>query len=62
MHGWYFFGSSKKPEGNGLSLDQIFWLLIIVMSMSAAVFVMGTNIQGKGAAQTRVTLEILPWV
>jgi hypothetical protein len=46
LHGWYFFGSTKKPDGKGLSMDQIFWLIVIVLSMSAAVFVMGTNIQG----------------
>lgn len=28
-------------------MDQILWLIIIVLSMSAAVFVMGTNIQGS---------------
>ena len=45
LHGWFFFQQSQKEKKNfGASF---FWLLIILTSMLATVFVMGTTIHGK---------------
>ncbi len=45
IHGWYFFGKTtckKKP-----SLLRIFWIVVLGLSIGAAVFVMGTTVQGE---------------
>ena len=45
LHGWFFYGGSKSEKK--LSWAGCFWLLVLLASMSAAVFVMGTTIHGK---------------
>ena len=45
LHGWFFFGGSSSDKK--MSWSGFFWLIILMASMSAAVFVMGTTIQGK---------------
>ena len=44
LHGWFFYGGSTSDKKT--SFSGFFWLFILVASMSAAVFVMGTTIQG----------------
>ncbi len=51
LHGWKFYDSSKN-DGK-LSLSSIFWLIVIVVSISSAVYVMATNIQGKTFLKSR---------
>jgi hypothetical protein len=44
LHGWFFYGGSTSDKKT--SISGFFWLAVLVGSMSAAVFVMGTTIQG----------------
>jgi hypothetical protein len=44
LHGWFFYGGSTSDKKT--SVSGWFWFIILAASMSAAVFVMGTNIQG----------------
>jgi hypothetical protein len=44
LHGWFFYGGSSSDKKT--SISGFFWLAVLVGSMSAAVFVMGTTIQG----------------
>ena len=44
LHGWFFYGGSSSDKK--LSPSGFFWLAVLVGSMSAAVFVMGTTVQG----------------
>ena len=45
LHGWFFYGGSSSEKKT--SISGFFWLAVLVGSMSAAVFVMGTTIQGN---------------
>ena len=51
LHGWGFYGRSKKSEGK-FSPSAIFWLIVIIFSVSSAVYVMTNNIQGERLSQT----------
>jgi hypothetical protein len=44
LHGWFFYGGSSSEKKT--SPAGVFWMTILAASMSAAVFVMGTTIQG----------------
>jgi len=44
LHGWFFYGGSSSEKKT--SFSGFFWISVLAASMSAAVFVMGNNIQG----------------
>jgi hypothetical protein len=45
LHGWFFYGGSSSEKK--VSWSGCFWLFVLAASMSGAVFVMGTTIQGE---------------
>ena len=44
LHGWFFYGGSSSEKK--CSWSGFFWFIVLAASMSGAVFVMGTTIQG----------------
>jgi hypothetical protein len=45
LHGWFFYQDCQKEKKN--SLASFYWLFVILASMTGAVFVMGTTVQGN---------------